>query len=95
MICEHESSVIVKLEKKAGRGQLDCKVCGQHFEAAGPHLFAAVDVFYEWSDFCDSAVKEEYNQKKHMNEKQQQQPESERQHQAKSRVGWSVCRRAA
>jgi transcription elongation factor Elf1 len=88
VFCEHESSVVVKLEKKAHRGQLDCKVCGQHFETSGPHLFAAVDVFCEWSDACDPAAKEEYERK----QSEKQQPQSGRQWQLKSQVGPSICR---
>lgn len=32
LFCNHENSVSVKLEKKAGVGQLTCKVCGQSFQ---------------------------------------------------------------
>jgi len=32
LFCNHEKSVTVKLDKKAGVGQLDCKVCGQKFQ---------------------------------------------------------------
>lgn len=32
MFCNHEKSVSVKLNKKAGVGQLDCRTCGQNFQ---------------------------------------------------------------
>ena len=32
LFCNHEKSVTVKLDKKAGIGSLDCKVCGQRFQ---------------------------------------------------------------
>ena len=32
LFCNHEKSVSVKLDKKAGIGELSCKVCGQQFQ---------------------------------------------------------------
>jgi transcription elongation factor Elf1 len=32
LFCNHENSVAVKLDKKAGVGALECKVCGQKFQ---------------------------------------------------------------
>lgn len=32
LFCNHEKSVTVKLDRKAGVGQLDCRVCGQKFQ---------------------------------------------------------------
>lgn len=34
LFCNHEESVLVSLDKKAGVGQLDCAVCGQTFQCA-------------------------------------------------------------
>ncbi len=34
LFCNHEKSVTVKLDKKAGVGQLSCKVCNQQFQCA-------------------------------------------------------------
>jgi hypothetical protein len=31
LFCNHENSVTVKIDKKAGIGSLECKVCGQRF----------------------------------------------------------------
>lgn len=32
LFCNHENSVTVKIDKKAGIGSLECKVCGQRFQ---------------------------------------------------------------
>lgn len=32
LFCNHEKSVEVKLDKKAGCGRLECKICGQRFQ---------------------------------------------------------------
>jgi hypothetical protein len=34
LFCNHERSVTVKIDKKAGVGQLDCRICGQKFQCA-------------------------------------------------------------
>lgn len=57
LFCNHERSVTVKLDKKAGVGELDCKVCGQKFQCSINYLSAAVDVYGEWVDAADSVAK--------------------------------------
>lgn len=57
LFCNHEKSVIVKLDKKAGVGQLDCRICGQNFQCAVNYLSAAVDVYGEWVDAADAVAK--------------------------------------
>lgn len=32
LFCNHEKSVTVKIDRKAGTGHLNCKVCGQTFQ---------------------------------------------------------------
>jgi transcription elongation factor Elf1 len=32
LFCNHEASVTVKMDRKAGTGELSCKVCGQKFQ---------------------------------------------------------------
>ncbi|KAH7263868.1 hypothetical protein FSOLCH5_010606 [Fusarium solani] len=59
LFCNHENSVSVKLDKKAGVGQLDCRICGQKFQCAVNYLSAAVDVYGEWVDAADSVAKGE------------------------------------
>ncbi|KAK3359262.1 transcription elongation factor Elf1 like-domain-containing protein [Lasiosphaeria hispida] len=56
LFCNHERSVGVKLDKKAGVGQLDCKVCGQKFQCGINYLSAAVDVYSEWVDAADAVA---------------------------------------
>lgn len=62
LFCNHEKSVTVKLDKKAGIGQLDCRVCGQTFQCAVNYLSAAVDVYGEWVDAADTVAKEDNTQ---------------------------------
>ncbi|KAK0728007.1 transcription elongation factor Elf1 like-domain-containing protein [Lasiosphaeria miniovina] len=50
LFCNHEKSVSVKLDKKAGVGTLDCKTCSQKFQCGINYLSAAVDVYSEWVD---------------------------------------------
>ncbi|CZR59069.1 related to ELF1 Protein required for growth on glycerol mediumTranscription elongation factor, implicated in the maintenance of proper chromatin structure [Phialocephala subalpina] len=59
LFCNHEKSVSVKLDKKAGVGQLSCKVCNQQFQCAVNYLSAAVDVYSDWVDACDAVAKED------------------------------------
>ncbi|KAI1256277.1 hypothetical protein MGN70_002440 [Eutypa lata] len=47
------------MDKKAGVGQLDCKVCGQKFQCGINYLSAAVDVYSEWVDAADAVAKED------------------------------------
>ena len=83
LFCNHEKSVSAKLDKKAGIGELCCKVCGQQFQTginckcqgeiipqdtsrssesrltmSATDLSAAVDVYSDWIDACDSVAKE-------------------------------------
>ncbi|KFA62609.1 hypothetical protein S40285_05158 [Stachybotrys chlorohalonatus IBT 40285] len=58
LFCNHEKSVSVKLDKKAGVGELDCSLCGQKFQCAINYLSAAVDVYGEWVDAADAVAKE-------------------------------------
>ncbi|KAI9158822.1 Elf1 like domain protein [Paramyrothecium foliicola] len=57
LFCNHENSVTVKLDKKAGVGQLDCRLCGQQFQCAINYLSAPVDVYGEWVDAADAVAK--------------------------------------
>ncbi|MCJ1248305.1 hypothetical protein MMC30_005522 [Trapelia coarctata] len=46
------------MDKKAGTGELSCKVCGQKFQTGINYLSAAVDVYSDWIDACDAVAKE-------------------------------------
>ncbi|KAL2866344.1 transcription elongation factor 1 family protein [Aspergillus lucknowensis] len=61
LFCNHENSVIVKLDKKLGLGHLSCKVCGQRFQTGINYLSAAVDVYSDWVDACDAVAKDAAN----------------------------------
>lgn len=58
LFCNHENSVIIKLDKKLGLGNLSCKVCGQRFQTGINYLSAAVDVYSDWVDACDAVAKD-------------------------------------
>ncbi|RAH72733.1 transcription elongation factor 1 family protein [Aspergillus aculeatinus CBS 121060] len=58
LFCNHENSIIVKLDKKLGLGNLTCKVCGQRFQTGINYLSAAVDVYSDWVDACDAVAKD-------------------------------------
>lgn len=58
LFCNHPNAVSVKLDKKAGVGQLSCKTCNQQFQCAVNYLSAAVDVYSDWVDACDAVAKE-------------------------------------
>ncbi|CAI7671823.1 unnamed protein product [Penicillium pancosmium] len=62
LFCNHENSVVVKLDKKLGLGDLSCKVCGQKFQTGINYLSAGVDVYSDWVDACDAVAKESANQ---------------------------------
>lgn len=62
LFCNHEKSVSVKLDKKSGVGQLSCKVCDQKFQCAINYLSAAVDVYSDWVDACDTVAKEDHGE---------------------------------
>jgi len=58
LFCNHEHSVHVKMDKKAGIGQLQCKVCGQTFQTDINYLSAPVDVYYDWVDAADQVAED-------------------------------------
>ncbi|CAG8033908.1 unnamed protein product [Penicillium salamii] len=62
LFCNHENSVIVKLDKKLGLGDLSCKVCGQKFQTGINYLSAPVDVYSDWVDACDAVAKDTADQ---------------------------------
>ncbi|KAE8147356.1 hypothetical protein BDV25DRAFT_34121 [Aspergillus avenaceus] len=61
LFCNHENSVVVKLDKKLGLGNLSCKVCGQRFQTGINYLSAAVDVYSDWVDACDAVARDTVN----------------------------------
>lgn len=58
LFCNHEKSVDVKLDKKMGVGNLECKICGQRFQCGINYLSAAVDVYGEWVDAADAVAEQ-------------------------------------
>jgi len=58
LFCNHERSVSVKLDRKAGVGELTCIVCGQKFQCGINYLSAPVDVYGEWVDAAEAVAKD-------------------------------------
>ncbi|KAK4151300.1 transcription elongation factor Elf1 like-domain-containing protein [Chaetomidium leptoderma] len=58
LFCNHEKSIEVKLDKKAGCGWLDCKVCGQKFQCSINYLSSPIDVYSDWVDAADAVADE-------------------------------------
>ncbi|KAK9449367.1 uncharacterized protein V1518DRAFT_415790 [Limtongia smithiae] len=54
LFCNHEKSVICRIDKKLKLGFLNCKICGQHFQAPTNALTVPVDVYSEWVDAVES-----------------------------------------
>ncbi|KAK5167559.1 AAA ATPase Elf1 [Saxophila tyrrhenica] len=59
VFCNHETSVSVKIDKKAGVGNLSCKSCGQAFQTGINYLTQPVDVYSDWIDACDAVAKDQ------------------------------------
>ncbi|KAI0168199.1 hypothetical protein BJ166DRAFT_496452 [Pestalotiopsis sp. NC0098] len=59
LFCNHEKSVSVKVDKKAGVGSLSCSVCAQSFQCGANYLSAPIDIYSEWVDAADAVAKEE------------------------------------
>ncbi|KAJ2360573.1 hypothetical protein H4S01_005676 [Coemansia sp. RSA 2610] len=53
LLCNHEESVTVNMDKQQRIGTLRCKVCSARFESAVTHLSDAVDVYSDWVDACN------------------------------------------
>lgn len=58
LFCNHEKAVTVKLDKKAGVGDLFCKICGQKFQSSINYLSAPVDVYSDWIDACEAVAQD-------------------------------------
>ncbi|KAK4229865.1 hypothetical protein QBC38DRAFT_79205 [Podospora fimiseda] len=59
LFCNHEKAVSIKLDKKAGVGDLNCKICGQNFQCGINYLSAPIDVYSEWVDAADAVAQEQ------------------------------------
>jgi len=57
LFCNHEKSVEIKMDRKAGTGYLSCKVCAQSYQSQVNYLSAPVDVYSDWVDACDAVAK--------------------------------------
>ncbi|KAJ2358696.1 hypothetical protein IWW50_000073 [Coemansia erecta] len=52
LLCNHEDTVTVTMDKPKKIGTLRCKVCNAGFQAVINHLSDPVDVYSDWVDAC-------------------------------------------
>ena len=64
LFCAHEKSVTIKIDKKAGVGDLACKVCGVNWQTSTNYLSAPVDVYAEWLEATDAIKNEKAEEEK-------------------------------
>ncbi|KAK9389355.1 transcription elongation factor Elf1 like-domain-containing protein [Lipomyces mesembrius] len=62
LFCNHEKSVVCRIDKKLKLGFLNCKVCGQNFQTQTNSLSVPVDIYSEWIDACESGELPEKNE---------------------------------
>lgn len=56
LFCNHEKSITVKVDKKAGVGTLNCSVCAQSFQCGANYLSAPIDIYSEWVDAAGTSL---------------------------------------
>ncbi|KAI5957118.1 hypothetical protein KGF54_000046 [Candida jiufengensis] len=71
LFCNHEKSVICKLDKKNLLGELHCKICGQNFQTSIHSLSQPVDVYSDWIDACEDLAEEDNGGEESVQEEQQ------------------------
>lgn len=47
-----QATVTVNIDKKIGKGYLQCKSCGQKFDSPINPLTVALDIYHDWRDTC-------------------------------------------
>ncbi|KAK4104996.1 Elf1-domain-containing protein [Parathielavia hyrcaniae] len=58
LFCNHENAIEIKLDKKAGCGWLNCRICGQKFQCGINYLSSPIDVYSEWVDAADAVAQQ-------------------------------------
>ncbi|CAJ0745527.1 19349_t:CDS:2 [Entrophospora sp. SA101] len=56
VICNHERSVDVKMQKEAKVGILSCRICNSAFQATINPLSDPIDVYSEWVDYTEATM---------------------------------------
>ena len=51
--CNHENAVVAKMDQLAGKGMVECTICGQRYTTIISHLSEPIDVYSDWIDACD------------------------------------------
>ncbi|WFD31632.1 hypothetical protein MSPP1_002671 [Malassezia sp. CBS 17886] len=56
LFCNHERTVMCKIDDKARIGYLSCKICGVKFSADTDTLSQPIDVYSQWIDACEDVA---------------------------------------
>ena len=51
--CNHDKSVVARLDKTSEKGMVECVVCGQRYTCNITHLSEPIDVYSDWIDACE------------------------------------------
>ncbi|RKP36010.1 hypothetical protein BJ085DRAFT_8302, partial [Dimargaris cristalligena] len=57
LFCNHEKSVVVKMEKDSNIGHVSCTVCPASYQSPINTLSDPIDVYSDWIDACEKANK--------------------------------------
>ncbi|KAJ3099960.1 hypothetical protein HDU97_002632 [Phlyctochytrium planicorne] len=55
LFCNHEKTVIPKIDRDQKIGHLECKNCGESFQFVINSLSEPIDVYSAWVDACEEA----------------------------------------
>ena len=51
--CNHDKSVVARLDHVAEKGLVECNVCAQKYTCNITHLSEPIDVYSDWIDACE------------------------------------------
>ncbi|KAI8841326.1 transcription elongation factor Elf1 like-domain-containing protein [Chytridium lagenaria] len=55
LFCNHEKSIVTKLDRELKVGHLECKKCGVEYQTVINYLSEAIDIYSDWVDACEAA----------------------------------------
>ncbi|KAJ1975040.1 hypothetical protein H4R34_004489 [Dimargaris verticillata] len=58
LFCNHEKSIVVKLDREHKIGHINCRVCPAAYQAPINYLSDPIDVYSDWIDACEDVNKE-------------------------------------
>ncbi|KAI5062283.1 hypothetical protein GOP47_0022822 [Adiantum capillus-veneris] len=53
--CNHESSVECRMDRKNSIGEVNCRICQEHYTTQIDALSEPIDVYSDWIDECERA----------------------------------------